>query len=453
MFFIKNFSKLIIGLLIVICFWYGKNLDTWGKDQVINNDVVSYYAYLPAGLIFHDLNFNFTKSLPEGFKGKIWVETAPNGKPILRMTMGLAILWLPFFVLAHLYAKIAGFEALGYSLPYSFSIFAAAIFYLLIGLIYLRKTLLKYFSEVITGITILLVVMATNMIYYILSEPGMSHVFSFSLIITFFFYTLKWIEKPNLLLSLCLGFLAGLIVLIRPINGLFLIFPALLSIRTFSEFYTRLISNWRYILLAGLAAFVVVLPQLVYWKIQTGHLFFNSYMDSGRFYFLNSHVIDGLFSFRKGWFIYTPVMLFSIAGLFMLKQYSKGLTKVILIFLVIYVYVIFSWWCWWYGGSFGSRPMIDTYGIMAIPLAAFLSFIMKRAIWQRALLGVVLVLFVFLNQFQMNQYRTSLLHWDSMTGKAYKGIFLKKNWPEGYDKMIEIPDYEQALKGIEEYGK
>jgi len=451
MFLNKNFSKLIIGILIVVCTWYGNNLDTWGKNKVIDNDVVSYYAYLPAGIIFHDLNFDFVKTLPAGFTGKIWLGTAPNGKPILRMTMGLAILWLPFFLMAHLFSKVMGIEALGYSWPYSLSIFAATIFYLLVGLIFLRKILLKYFSEIVTGITLLLVVVATNLMFYTISEPGMSHVYSFSLITIFLYTTLKWVDRPSYTSSVILGLLAGLIVLIRPVNGLVLVFPALLSINSFDEFYQRLIARWKLIAIAGLAAVLIAMPQLIYWKMQTGHLFFNSYMDQGRFYFANPHILDGLFSFRKGWFIYTPVMLFSVAGLFFLKQYVTGFTKAIIIFLVLFIYVIYSWWCWWYGGSFGARPMIDTYGLMAIPLAAFLTSFSKKAFWQQGVVGLLLVLMISLNQFQMNQYRTSLLHWDSMTGKAYKGIFLKKNWPEGYDKMIQIPDYEKALKGEEEY--
>ena len=447
----KYFSKLVIGILIVGCSWYGKNLDTWGKNKVIDNDVVSYYAYLPAGLIFHDLNFSFVKDLPTGFTGKIWLGTAPNGKPILRMTMGLAILWLPFFLIAHLYANLFSIEALGYSWPYSLSIFAAAIFYLFLGLVFLRKILLNYFSDWITGITLLLIVLGTNLMFYVISEPGMSHVYNFSLITVFLFVNLKWIAKPTVLSSLILGLLAGLITLIRPVNALVLVFPAMLSIRSFSEFYQRLLLRWKFILLAGLAAILIVLPQLVYWKAQTGHFFFNSYMDAGRFYFAQPHIFDGLFSFRKGWFIYTPVMLFAVIGLFFLKQYAKEYTGAILVFMGLSIYVIFSWWCWWYGGSFGARPMIDTYGIMAIPLAAFLSFFIDKSLLKRGLFGILLILFVSLNQFQMNQYRTSLLHWDSMTRKAYFSIFLKKNWPEGYDKMIQVPDYDKALKGEEEY--
>ena len=92
----SNISKLAIVLLLVVCGWYGKNLNTWGKNKIIQNDVVSYYAYLPATFIFNDLTFEFTKTLPEDFEGTIWLQTAPSGKPILRMTMGMAILWIPF---------------------------------------------------------------------------------------------------------------------------------------------------------------------------------------------------------------------------------------------------------------------------------------------------------------------------------------------------------------------
>ena len=65
-------------------------------------------------------------------------------------------------------------------------------------------------------------------------------------------------------------------------------------------------------------------------------------------------------------------MLFAVAGIFYLPRYIKGVTLGISVFLVLNVYIIFSWWSWWYGGSFGARPMIDSYGILAIPLAAMI---------------------------------------------------------------------------------
>jgi len=459
-------SKLSIFVLLIVCAWYGKNLHVWEKNEVIQNDVISYYAYLPATFIFHDLNFDFIKNLPADFEGQIWVQTAPNGKPILRMTMGMAILWIPFFLIAHAMAHILGVSTLGYSWPYSLSIFVATLFYLFIGLLFLRKTLLRYFSEVATAVTLILVVFSTNMLYYVISEPGMTHVYNFGLISAFIWFSLRWIEvltpsasdelvpgtgRVGVRLSILLGLLAGIIVLIRPVNILVLLFPALIGITSLKGFTERIQKNWKLILIAGGTAFLVLVPQMIYWKLQTGHFLFNSYMDQGKFYFFKPHVIDGLFSYRKGWLIYTPVMILAFLGFIWLKKYASHLVLPVLVFAIINIYVVYSWWCWWYGGCYGSRPMIDMYGIMAIPLAAFLERMWTSKIWIKSVAAVLLIGLIWLNQFQINQYRTSLLHWDSMTKEAYWGIFGKKTWPEGYDKMIKIPDYEKALKGEKEY--
>jgi hypothetical protein len=464
-----NISKTVIALLIFICAWYGKNLDTWGKNKVIQNDVISYYAYLPATVIFKDLSFEFTKNLPADFEGQIWLQTAPNGKPILRMTMGMAILWTPFFLPAHALAHLLGVSTLGYSWPYSLSIFVATLFYLFVGLLFLRKILLRYFSEVATAVALILVVLGTNLLFYVVSEPGMTHVYNFGLISTFIYFSLKWLEslspspldelvprirrarERRLKYTITLGLLAGIIVLIRPVNILVLLFPALIGITSFSGLTERIQKNWKLILIAGITAFLVLVPQFLYWKAQTGHFLFNSYMDQGKFYFFKPHIIDGLFSYRKGWLIYTPVMIFGFLGFIWLKKYASNLVLPLLVFAVINIYVVYSWWCWWYGGCYGSRPMIDMYGIMAIPLAAFLERMWTSKTLVKSIAAVLLVGLIWLNQFQMSQYRTSLLHWDSMTKEAYWGIFGKKTWPEGYDKMIKIPDYDKALKGEKEY--
>jgi hypothetical protein len=299
------------------------------------------------------------------------------------------------------------------------------------------------------------------MMFYVIAEPGMTHVYNFGLISVFIYFSLKWVEilslsplergRERLLLTIILGLLAGIIVLIRPVNIIVLLFPALISISSFSGFLERIQKNWKLILIAGVAAFLVLLPQLLYWKAQTGHFIFNSYMDQGKFFFLKPQIINGLLSYRKGWLIYTPIMIFAIFGFIWTRKYASNLFLPILVFTVINIYVVYSWWCWWYGGCYGSRPMIDMYGIMAIPLAAFIQKIGSTKNWAKVVVALLFVGIFWLNQFQTNQYRTSLLHWDSMTKEAYWGIFGKKSWPEGYDKMIKAPDYEKALKGEKEY--
>ena len=447
----KNFSLAAIIFIMIAAAWYGKNLNSWGKNRVIQNDVISYYAYLPAAFIFNDLSFEFAKSLPEDFDGTIWLQEAPGGKPIVRMTMGLAFLWLPFFLVAHMFAQVLPVSSYGYSWPYGFSIFIAALFYLFIGLCYLRKILLRYYSETITGITLLIVFFATNLIYYVISEPGMAHVYNFALIAAFIHFSLEWIKKPGIQHTIVMGLLAGLIVLIRPVNIIVLVFPALTGIPSVNDFAQRLKSNWKLIILAGFVAFLVLLPQMAFWKMQTGQWLFNSYLDQGKFYFLKPNIWHGLFSFRKGWLIYTPVMFFGLLGIFWLRKKVPGLFLPVLIFVVFNIYIVYSWWCWWYGGSFGSIPMIDMYGVKAIPLAAFFQKANNSKLWLKGMAAFSFLAFIWLNQFQMNQYRSSLLHWDSMTKEAYFSIFGKKKWPENYENLIKIPDYEKALRGVSEY--
>jgi hypothetical protein len=95
--------------------------------------------------------------------------------------------------------------------------------------------------------------------------------------------------------------------------------------------------------------------------------------------------------------------------------------------------------------------MIDMYGIAAVPLALIIDKLIGSRWITRGFAIAAIAFLILLNQIQMNQYRTSLLHWDSMTGKTYWKIFFRKTFPEGYDQSVKIPDYEKALRGEKEY--
>ena len=198
-----------------------------------------------------------------------------------------------------------------------------------------------------------------------------------------------------------------------------------------------------------MVAFLVISPQLVYWKYSTGSWVYYSYGEEG-FYFNHPHIIDGLFSYRKGWFIYTPLMLFFVIGFFFMRKRIPELLLPLSIFLLLNIYVVFSWWCWWYGGSFGARPMIDSYGLLALPFATLLEKVISRKKWQKIMASVFLLFFIYMNLFQTRQYRTSMIHWDSMTKQAYWKVFFREQWPENYENLISPPDYAKALKGEKE---
>ena len=446
----NNYSGLVIILVVSIVLFQGIKLKKYARNEIVRYDAVSYYAYLPAAVIYHDLSFQFVGELPESFEGVIWTHASPNGRETLKMTMGVAFLLVPFFLVAHLLALHTHFPPDGYSAIYQFFILIGAVFYLLAGLLFLRKVLKMFFEDRVVAITLAMLVMATNLYYYTVAEPGISHVFSFFLFNGFIFYMLKWNEQPQWKNSFLFALFAGLVVLVRPSNIIILILPVLYwNAKGFGKQVFWLWEQRMKILLMIMVALLMVLPQLVYWKYSTGSWIYYSYGEEG-FYFMHPHIIDGLFSYRKGWFVYTPIMLFFVAGFFFIRKKIPELFMPLLVFLLLNIYVIFSWWCWWYGGSFGARPMVDSYGLLALPFAALVERLIHQKKWQKILATVFFVFFMYLNLFQSRQYRITMIHWDSMTKQAYWKVFLREQWPENYEKLISSPDYAKALKGEKE---
>ena len=142
-----------ILLLTVYIFIYGLNLKKYQKGEIIQHDVISYYAYLPAFFIFHDLQFDFVADLPEDSPVRVWTHPGPAGTPVLKMTMGVAVLNAPFFLMAHLLSVITGSDTNGYTPLYQIFIFFAAVFYFATGFFFLRRVLRKYFPEGVTGVS------------------------------------------------------------------------------------------------------------------------------------------------------------------------------------------------------------------------------------------------------------------------------------------------------------
>ena len=181
-------GRYIIYLLVITSLGYGISTKKYRSGDIIQWDVVSYYAYLPAIFIYKDLSFDFVKDLPDDFEGTIWPIPMSNGIHTLKYSIGTAIMILPFFIVAHIYSSLAGIEANGYTWPYHFFILVAAIFYLLAGLLYLRKVLLNYFSENIVVASLVILALGTNLLYYSTIDPGMSHIYSFFIFSAFLFH-------------------------------------------------------------------------------------------------------------------------------------------------------------------------------------------------------------------------------------------------------------------------
>ena len=147
------------------------------ENRVIVSDVINYYAYLPATFIYKDLGVKKKETIESGH---FWTKRMPNGNNIIKMSMGMAFVYSPFFFAGHAAAHLTGAETLGYSAPYKLALIIGALLYFLIGLIFLRKILLKYFTDTISAITILAIALGTNLAFYVGVESTMTHIYNFA---------------------------------------------------------------------------------------------------------------------------------------------------------------------------------------------------------------------------------------------------------------------------------
>ena len=434
--------------------WLNFNQERWKKKEVIDHDVNHYYSYLPAFFYEKDLSLSFLRdNSNKDIEARYYAPNrTPAGNPVIKMTMGLAIGYLPFFALAHIYATAFDYELNGFSVPYHFAIQFSSLFYLLIGLYFLAKLLRSFFDEKMVSLTLFLICFGTNLFYYLTIRAGNVHTYDFFLVSLFLYFMAKWHRLRTKREAILMGICLGLMTLTRPTNLLFSLVFLLYDVNSLSSLGEKLKFFLKYktqFLLVLLCFLMMVLPQLLYWHMISGKFLFNSYVGE-HFFFGHPHVFAGLFSFRNGWLIYTPIMIFSLAGLFLLRQHWKSFMNAIPVFFGIYIYVTYSWWCWWYGGSFGQRSLIDVYPLLAIPLAAFLQEI--RSYSKKALIifyGVLLT-FVFLNLFQTMQAKYNIIHYDSMTRASYLRVFLSTSGKPDREKYLHHPDYAAAMRGEEE---
>jgi 4-amino-4-deoxy-L-arabinose transferase-like glycosyltransferase len=458
----NNFSKIksikpsgyVILIFILAIPFVNLNHHKWnGKEGVIVWDIKSYYAYLPAAFIYHDMSYDFIEKYPEKkLNTWIWASTTPTGKRAIITSSGLSMMYAPFFFIAHTYATLdKKYEPDGYSKPYHIGLVFSAFVYFILSLFVLRKILRKFFSETVTAITLFTVAAGTNLFYYVTYEAPLPHVYTFFLIVLFTLLLINWHEKPNLKTTVLLGLVSGLFVLIRPTNIIVLLLIPLYGVlnwKTFTDNIKKLLKNWHFILIMALFFFVVWIPQFVYWYYVSGKIFYFSYAENGgKFFFNNPQISDFLFSFKKGWYVYTPIMLIATFGLYFLYKTKNKFSFGITVLLILFVYALSSWWCWWFGGSFSQRSMVDFYGLMALPLAALISYMGKNFL-TKMMASIFLIVLIFYNQFQTQQYRKGSIHFWWMNKEAYFETFLTLKPTCKYWKIILIPDYEKARQGI-----
>lgn len=418
----------ILAILAVVLFFTTRE-PTSPNDKMIGSDGKGYYAYLPAIFIHHNLSYDFVESYEQLHYGAtddfFDFRIATDTGTVNKYFPGVAILWLPFFLLAHLFSLLFGFPADGYSLPYQIAIGLAAIFYLWIGLKFLRKILSHFgFKDWSQFLIIWIIFFGTNLYYYTIEEPAFTHVYSFTLINIFSLGVIRLSSKYQsiglYILSICLA----MIIITRPVNGIIIFAVPFLagSLKKLIGLIKNTFRDKRNLIGALITALVILLVIPGLWYFQTEKFFVYTYGDE-KFNIWYSYIIDVLFSYRNGWLIYTPIALVSFAGFYPLFKKSPWKASMLFFFLIIVIYIMGCWSVWWYGEAFGMRPLIEFYFVIAILLGMGLNYFRKKIII-RLLFWVILLLLTTLNLFQMWQFKHGILPAKNLSSETYWGNFL-----------------------------
>jgi hypothetical protein len=432
-------SRLTLYLILIIYLFSFKQYANYQGLLKGGGDCWGYYVYLPSAFIYHDLQdlkqtlhkrseYN-PRSVVQKADGTIQIEEAHayGSHVIIKYTYGVALLYAPFFFIAHLFCKVSHlYPADGYSMPYDLLISLSSLIYSLIGLWFLRKMLLKYFSDTITAVTLAAIAIGTNLYYFSVLNCGMSHPYLFALYAVLLYASDQYYETEKIRYAFFIACCCGLISLIRPDEIIVILIPILWNVSSFEELKGRFIfflSKPATLLFVLLICVAVNLPQFIYWKLLSGNWLYYSYTNEG-FDFLHPHIKQGLFGFSNGWLSYTPIMLFSVTGLFFLPRYFRRSAWATYLFLPLHIYLIYSWWCWQYINGFGSRPMVEIYPLLAFPFACFLVAI-KELKWIRLFSAFLILFFIFLNLFQTWQFDRGLIWTEDGNWAFYRAIFLK----------------------------
>ncbi len=443
--FISSKSAIVTLLLITVLIVFRlSNV----SERETSWDVLGYYLPLPATFVYDDPlmeNREWIEQINEEkeLTGTLYqISSTPDGEPMYFFLLGMAFLYLPFFLLGHGSAFLFGYPADGFSMPYQYAMVVGGLFYTILGLLYLRKILLQYVPDKIAAFVIIIVVLATNYSHHLSLKNLETVNVLFLFVCLIIWNTIQWHKTQKLKNLLAIGGFITIMSLVKPSEVLIVLIPIFFGVYSKST----LLEKWelikkhklQFLWMIGVCL-IVALPQMSYWYVKTGKLFYDSYINPGvGLDVFSPYVFESLFSYKKGWLIYTPVMILSLIGFYYLFKNHRKSAIAYTSYFVVTTYIIFSWTEWWYGAGFSNRPLITTYPILAISLGLFLTQLLEKSKVLRIGVLVFVILCLSLNQFQWWQLRNGILEPYRTTKEYYWVSFLKTSVTDTDKELLTV---------------
>jgi hypothetical protein len=431
-------SRLVFWLIAALLVLAVNQKKRWNSLEVFDWDAGGYFSYLPAIFIYDDpgrvdiLAVRVQQRFPDSEEAQhhidhLGIHQLPNGRYATKYPLGVALSQLPWFGGAHLYSHLHRLPADGSFWPYQEAAMLAGLAYALLGLWVVRKLLLRYYTDGVVAWTLAGIGLGTNYFVYASHEAALSHAVLFLWQASLLYCTARWYEAPARRWALGMGLFLGLATLTRLSEAMYVLVPLLWGLSSAVALRQRpalLARHAGQLALAAALGLAVVSLQFIFWRTVSGQWVLNGYQGE-RFDFSHPHIVEGLFSMRRGWFVFTPlVALLLVGGLPRLGRYVPAAVPVVLGLLPVVLYVTFSWAQWWYGWGFSTRPLVSCYPLLALVLAALVAASQAGRL-ASPLVRSFLLACITLNMWQGWQYVNSVLPGDELTAEVYRERFFQ----------------------------
>jgi hypothetical protein len=362
----------------------------------VRGDGVGYYAFARAPLIEH--NFDFTEDYRhanESFRGTRLDEygqprpefRTPTGHLDNHFTVGPAMLWTPFLLLAHagvLLARAFGssIPADGFSAPYRIAMAFATALYGFLGLLLAFRLARRYVEERWALVATFSIWWASSLPVYMYFNPSWSHAHSAFAVALFLWYWHETRANRSLAQWFVLALIAGLMLDVYYANAMVLVVLAVKGIPQYLSALRRdsrastenlRVSNlFVSHLLFAVVLLVCLLPIFITRYIIYGNAFESGYVPLRDWLWSSPAFLSVLFSSNHGLLTWTPVLLFSILGLFLLWRCAPRVGAPLLAAFLAFYLLIACYPDWAGISSYGNRFFVSLTALFILGLAVFL---------------------------------------------------------------------------------
>lgn len=383
--FLKQRSERLLLLLFLLSL---PLINPW-----VRGDGVGYYAFARAPLIQRNLDFSgdfrhanlrfSDKRIDENGDFKSYLRTN-TGHLDNHFTVGPAMLWAPFLLVAHagvLLARALGSHvaADGFSAPYRIAMAFGTGLYGFLALLLSFRLARQYFAERWALLATIGIWGASSLPVYMYFNPSWSHAHSAFMVALFAWYWHRTRDRRATKQWIILALIVGLMLNVYYANAMLLV---ILAIEAFRQYAARIkdpaaAGGSAFQLAANHAVFGVVtivamLPTFVTRYIVYGSPFASGYRPLSVWNWLSPEFVAVLFSADHGLLSWTPVLLLSVAGLVLLCWRRHELGEPFLAGFVAFYLFIACYPSWDGISSFGNRFFVSLTVFFLFGLAAFL---------------------------------------------------------------------------------